>query len=64
MSFEHKTLKEWNVHRWEDNIKVDDSKIVWEVGSGFISLKMGLVICFSEQQNEIFGSIKYRKSLE
>jgi hypothetical protein len=64
MSFEHKTLNEWNVHRWEDNIKVDDSKIVWEVGSGFISLKMGLVICFSEQQNEIFCSIKYRKSLE
>jgi len=64
MSFEHKTLKEWIVHIWEDNIKVGVSETVWEVGSGFISLRIAVVICFCEQQNEIFGYMKYRKFLE
>jgi hypothetical protein len=52
------------VHRWEDNIKVDVSKIGWEVCSEFISLKIGLVMGFCKQQNEIFGSIKDGKFLE
>jgi len=64
MSFEHKTLKEWIVPIWEDNIKVDVSKTLWEVGSEFISLRIAVVVCFCEQQNEIFGSMKYRKFLE
>lgn len=63
MNFERKTLKEWILHIWEHNIKVDVSKTVWEVGSEFISLRIA-VICFCEQQNEIFGSMKYRKFLE
>jgi len=64
MNFEHKTLKEWIVHIWEDNIKVDVSKTVWEVGNEFISLRIVAVICVCEQQNEIFGSMKYRIVLE
>lgn len=52
------------MHIWEDNIKVDVSKTMWEVGSEFISLRIAVVICFCEQQNEIFGSMKYRKFLE
>jgi len=52
------------VHIWEDNIKVHVSKTVWEVGSEFISRRIAVVICFCEQQNEIFGSVKYRKFLE
>ena len=64
MIFEQKILKEWIVHIWEDNIKVDVSKTVWEVGSEFISLRIIVVMCFCEQQNETFGSMKYRKFLE